>query len=96
MQLANFGRRLEGEPDEAPGFTLAKITIDDPGTILLSGSAEHLIMMASADPSNRVPGTVFALSPEELAAADDYEVPDYRRVEVLLSSGRRAWAYVKA
>jgi hypothetical protein len=32
----------------------------------------------------------------ELTAADAYEVSDYRRVEILLKSGRRAWAYVKA
>ena len=33
---------------------------------------------------------------EELAAADAYEVSDYRRMEVTLASGRSAFVYVKA
>lgn len=31
-----------------------------------------------------------------LEAADEYEVDDYRRVEVPLRSGRSAWVYVFA
>jgi hypothetical protein len=38
---------------------------------------------------------IFRISTEELAAADRYEVADYRRVRVRLASGRDAWAYVK-
>jgi gamma-glutamylcyclotransferase (GGCT)/AIG2-like uncharacterized protein YtfP len=43
-----------------------------------------------------VDGTVFAISATELAAADDYEVDDYRRIEVPLRSGEHAWVYVFA
>jgi gamma-glutamylcyclotransferase (GGCT)/AIG2-like uncharacterized protein YtfP len=43
-----------------------------------------------------VPGTVFAISEEELAAADTYEVDAYRRISVPLRSGARAWVYVFA
>jgi hypothetical protein len=31
-----------------------------------------------------------------LKAADDYEVSDYKRIEVLLRSGSFAWVYVRA
>jgi hypothetical protein len=33
---------------------------------------------------------------QELAAADEYEVDDYRRITVSLRSGDRAWVYVFA
>jgi len=32
----------------------------------------------------------------ELAAADQYEVADYKRVSVDLKSGLQAWVYVRA
>jgi hypothetical protein len=39
---------------------------------------------------------VFKITPEELIAADRYEVSDYTRVQVTLGSGLQAWAYVRA
>lgn len=39
---------------------------------------------------------MFALTSAELAAADEYEVDAYVRVEVTLASGARAWAYLDA
>ncbi|MDO9396138.1 MAG: gamma-glutamylcyclotransferase family protein [Herbiconiux sp.] len=41
-----------------------------------------------------VPGTVFEITPAELAAADAYEVDDYERVLVPLVGGGTAWVYV--
>lgn len=43
-----------------------------------------------------MPGKVFAISAEELAAADRYEVADYTRISVVLASGKEAFVYVKA
>jgi gamma-glutamylcyclotransferase (GGCT)/AIG2-like uncharacterized protein YtfP len=40
--------------------------------------------------------TVFEITAEELAAADRYEVADYKRVAAPLASGVTAWVYVKA
>jgi orotate phosphoribosyltransferase len=39
---------------------------------------------------------LFALTPEEIQSADKYEVAAYRRVSVILGSGKRAWVYVDA
>jgi hypothetical protein len=36
------------------------------------------------------------ITEEELAAADAYEVADYKRVSVTLASGLTAWVYVQA
>jgi hypothetical protein len=38
----------------------------------------------------------FEIREAELFAADEYEVDAYRRSEVLLASGRRAFVYVGA
>ena len=47
-------------------------------------------------PSDRVPGTIFAVTPDEIRNADKYEVAAVKRVAVVLESGVRAWAYVDA
>ena len=46
--------------------------------------------------SDVIPGTVFAVTPAEIAHADRYEVAAVKRVAVVLESGLRAWAYVDA
>jgi hypothetical protein len=38
----------------------------------------------------------YAVTAAELAAADAYEVSAYKRIEVVLKSGKSAWVYVKA
>jgi gamma-glutamylcyclotransferase (GGCT)/AIG2-like uncharacterized protein YtfP len=43
-----------------------------------------------------VAGMVFEITAEELAAADAYEVADYKRIAAPLASGVTAWVYVKA
>jgi hypothetical protein len=96
VQLANFGRRLTGEADVLAGFLLGTVLIADDEVVAKSGSREHPIISPSSSPDDVVVGTAFLLTSDELAAADAYEVPEYKRVEVTLRSGRRAWAYVKA
>lgn len=96
VQLANFGRELEGQADALAGHRLGRIEIDDPDVISVSGKAIHTIARATADPGDRIPGTVFLLSQQELEASDAYETDAYTRVEVVLESGRRAFVYVGA
>jgi hypothetical protein len=71
-------------------------TITDPHLIETSGSARDPTLKPSTDPDAAVDGTVFAISATELAAANDYEVDDHRRIEVPLRSGEHAWVYVFA
>ena len=56
-----------------------------------SGSDRHPILRPTDRPDAHVEGTVFTVTDAELAAADDYEVDDYRRISVPLRSGPRAW-----
>jgi hypothetical protein len=95
VQRATFGRLLEGAPDALVGFKQDLVEITDPDVLAKSGERFHPIVMRSENPSDRVGGTVFAVTPAELAAADEYEVGDYERVEVTLASGIRASVYVR-
>lgn len=96
VQLANFGRRLDGTPDALPGFRTDWVEIVDPVVIAESGLTRHPIVRPSDDPADQVPGAVFRITQIELDAADAYEVDDYRRVSVRLASGATAWVYVAA
>jgi gamma-glutamylcyclotransferase (GGCT)/AIG2-like uncharacterized protein YtfP len=94
VQLATFGRELDGRPDAIVGYELDYVTITDQHVIASSGSDRHPILRPSSSPNAAVEGTVFAISETDLAATDEYEVDDYRRVTVPLRSGDQAWVYV--
>ena len=96
VQMETFGRLLSGEPDVLCGYRRGMITITNPKVLATSGWEHHPIVEPSADPADEVPGMVFQITAAELEAADGYETSDYRRVEVRLKSGRKAWVYVKA
>lgn len=96
VQRATFGHEIEGHDDAIVGFDLDYVTITDPHVIATSGSDQHPILRPSADTTAEVPGTVFVVTPAQLAAADEYEVDDYRRISVPLRSGATAWVYVFA
>lgn len=96
VQQSIFGCTLAGEPDAVIGHVLTDVHIDDPAVVEASGSAVHPGLAASADPTATVDGTVYLLTDEQLAAADDYEVDAYERVAYPLKSGRTAWVYALA
>jgi hypothetical protein len=96
VQLANFCRELTGTADSLPGYSIALIAIRDPAVVATSGKSHHTISVRSSNRTDEIPGMVFKITPDELAAADRYEVADYTRVQVTLKSGLRAWAYVRA
>lgn len=96
VQLANLGRELNGQADRMPGYRLDWVEITDPGVLATSGKSHHPIVSPSGQANDSVAGMVFQISEDELAAADRYEVADYKRVAVTLASGLTAWVYVRA
>ena len=64
--------------------------------VATSGKSHHLMARPSANPADEVAGMAFRLTAAELAAADTYEVSDYKRIEVQLKSGLAAFVYVGA
>ena len=96
VQLSTFGRRLNGTPDNLVGFIIAQLKITHPDVLAKSGKEFHPIARATQKGNNRVPGTVFEVSDEELKHSDRYEVDHYKRIETILESGKSAWVYVEA
>jgi hypothetical protein len=94
VQLATFGRRLEGRPDVLPGFSASMLAITDPEVVATSGKTHHPIVRLTGNPADEVAGTVFLITQNELAAADSYEVADYKRIAIRLKSGLEAFVYV--
>jgi len=95
VQRAQFGRVLDGVADALVGFRQDMVEITDPDVVAMSGQRFHPIVSRTGDAADRVAGMIFQITPEELAAADAYEVSDYERVEAPLASGLSAWIYVK-
>lgn len=94
VQVATFGRRLTGQPDELPKCERSSVRIEDPELAARSGRTHNPNIRFNGREESRVPGTVFDLTDAELASADAYEaVHAYERVAALLVSGRLAWVY---
>lgn len=93
VQIATFGRLVEGQPDALTGFRLSPCAISDPKVVETSGAAIHTIARPSGEPRDRIEGMVFAITAAELQAADLYEV-DAIRTEVTLASGAKAFVYI--
>jgi gamma-glutamylcyclotransferase (GGCT)/AIG2-like uncharacterized protein YtfP len=96
VQMASFGRLLEGADDRMTGYRREMVEITDAEVLAKSGERFHPIVLPSTNADDEVSGKVFQITPEELAAADQYEVAEYKRIEVVLKSGIKAWVYVKA
>jgi len=96
VQQATFGRLLSGQADELVGFARTLVKIEDAAVVATSGKTHHPIVRRSGDANDRVAGTVFEITDEELAQADRYEVDAYVRVKARLASGNDAWVYVDA
>jgi hypothetical protein len=97
VQIANFGRALAGRSDALPGYTRGVAPILDPAVRAATGESHYANLETSSNPQDSVSGTVFEVTTQELAAADQYEAgADYRRIAVTLQSGCRAWVYLRA
>ena len=97
VQLSTFGRLLQGQRDELPGFELSSVRIEDPEVVAATGMTHYANVTFNGRNDSQVSGTVFEITETELAAADRYEKPAaYRRISVILASGKQAWVYVEA
>ena len=87
VQIANFGRELTGREDALPGYIRGMVAC---------GESHYANAEPSFNPEDAVSGTVFEITEQELAAADEYEEDaEYRRILVTLRSGDRAWVYLR-
>jgi len=71
------------------------VRIDDPMMAAAIGKTHHANVRFNGRSDSRVRGVVFEITDAELAAADRYEeVAAYKRIVVVLASGKEAWVYV--
>ena len=96
VQLATFGRLLDGHVDELVGFEQGLFTVGDPAFVAKSGSAQHAMVRSNGRPDSRVRGFVFEVTDAELAQSDAYEPAGYTRISTTLASGKVAWVYAGA
>jgi hypothetical protein len=94
VQLENFGRILLGRPDKLLGYQLKELEINDEEVLKTSNKKFHPIVIFSDNEHHKVPGILFEVTAQEILKADNYEVDDYKRIEVILESGQRSWVYV--
>lgn len=96
VQLATFGRTLDGVVDQLVGYVLGEVEITDEAVVALSGKRFHPMLRHTGNPADTVMGMVFRITADELAQADSYEVAAYRRVLGNMQSGGQAWIYANA
>ena len=96
VQIELFERMLVGSRDILKGYRAATIEIKDEAFLSNAEQEYHLIAIPSNNKNDSIEGTIFEISSEELLLADKYEPEEYKRVKVLLESGKEAWIYVQS
>ena len=93
IQLTLFGRILVGSGDVLRGYKVATIEITDEAFLAMGEGKYQKTLVASSD-NDIVSGTALEITAEELLIADGYEPANYKKIIVMLESGKKAWLYV--
>lgn len=88
-----FGRKLIGESDRLKGYKIRPVIISDHAFLARGEDQNQKIAIPTNNPADKIEGTAFEVSEDELIQSDQYEPVDYKRVMVQLESGRSAWVY---
>ncbi|WP_062567528.1 gamma-glutamylcyclotransferase family protein [Pseudoalteromonas arabiensis] len=94
VQLDTFGRLLEGQSATLLGYVIGEIEITDAAVLKSSGQRFHPALFYTGNQNDTVNGTIYAITKQELAQADEYEVDDYQRIAQQFQCGTNAWVYV--
>jgi hypothetical protein len=94
VQIATYGRLLDGIADTLVGYRLEPLPISDTDVIRVSGKAVHTIARYTGDLHDHINGVVYMITEAGLAATDSYEVDVYARIADTLASGRKAFFYI--
>lgn len=82
VQQRIIGRLVAGSADVLDGYRKSQISIGG-----------NFYPFAVLDAGDSIQGQVLEVTADELVAMDAYEGEEYRRIQVMLRSGRRAWVY---
>lgn len=94
VQLELFGRVLTGSGDTLAGYKVSIIEIKDELFLSKGEQKFQQTVIISNDKNDSIKGMAFEITEEELQAADKYEPDNYKRVKIVLASGKEAWIYV--
>jgi hypothetical protein len=95
VQLELFGRVLKGSRDVLNGYAVNMIEIRDEDFLSNAETNQQKIAIHTGNQNDKIEGTVFEVTYEELLLADQYEPVEYRRIEIVLESQTSAWLYAK-
>ncbi len=84
VQLGVFSRTLLGMDDELSHYRISETKV----------SGLYPTLEYTNEGNDRIKGKVYTLAPKELERADWYEGEAYKRIQVTLASGKKAWAYM--
>lgn len=93
-QLELFGRTLQGSPDKLKGYRTDTIEIKDEEFLSTGEKEFQLIAVNTNNETDSIKGNVLEVTEKELFLADKYEPVNYKRITVVLASGKQAWIYV--
>ncbi len=83
VQQTYLLRALGGVPDQLSHYKISDQKVAN----------AYPTIVHTGNPEDRVEGTAYVLTHEELLLADRYEGIAYERVQTELSSGKKAWTY---
>src|SRR5690349_21073981 len=93
VQLKLFGRELKMSKDILKGYQNAPIEITDEAFLKTGASKKQRIAIQTNQEKDFIEGSVLEITEDELIRSDSYEPKNYKRVEVVLESGKNAWVY---
>ena len=84
IQKAVFDRELTGNSDRLYGYTLSHEKI----------YGRYPVIEETVNDQVGLKGMVYQISEEDLMKVDAYEGPMYKRIQVKLKSGIKAWVFI--
>lgn len=93
-QLNLFGRTLKGSSDILEDYKITTIEIVDNFFLAKGEDKFQKTLIPTGICGDFVEGTVFELSEQELSLLDEYEPKNYKRMRIILKSGKKAWIYL--
>ena len=95
VQKETYGRILSGNIDILKNYKIEQLEISDTNVFAKSGQKFHPIAIKTDNPNDKIEGTIFEITKDELWETDKYEVFDYERILETFVSGKEAWIYIK-
>ena len=91
IQMQVFNKLLSGTEDQLVGYKLKDLQIEEE-----FGMEDYFVAMPSENLLDTVSGIAFTVSSEDLIKADQFESNAYKRIQITLQSGTKAWIYIES